>query len=65
MESGFWNNTGGKLIFVAYAFIIIVFTSILTLSRTGAEDAALRKQFGSAWDEWAKKVPYLVIPGIS
>ncbi|KAF8803362.1 hypothetical protein BYT27DRAFT_7226027 [Phlegmacium glaucopus] len=64
MESGLWTTVAGKALFIAYALNLIVFASIVTLSRMGAEDVALRKQFGSAWDEWAKKVPYFVIPGI-
>ena len=64
MELGLWKNVVGKVFFVAYALNIIVFSSVLTLSRMGAEEAALRKQFGDAWEEWAKKVPYFVIPGI-
>jgi protein-S-isoprenylcysteine O-methyltransferase Ste14 len=31
-------------------------------SRVHVEDAMLRKQFGPQWDEWAKRVPYQIIP---
>lgn len=36
----------------------------VTLGRMKMEDAALRAQFGKEWDDWAKRVPYSVIPGI-
>jgi protein-S-isoprenylcysteine O-methyltransferase Ste14 len=28
------------------------------------EDEMLKKEFGKKWDEWAKKVPYRLVPGI-
>ncbi|KAL1748863.1 hypothetical protein HDZ31DRAFT_28824 [Schizophyllum fasciatum] len=32
--------------------------------RMPREDDMLRKEFGQQWDEWAKRVPYRLIPGI-
>lgn len=32
--------------------------------RIPLEDAMLRREFGLQWDEWAKRVPYSLIPGI-
>jgi len=36
----------------------------VTLGRMSVEDDILRKQFGAEWDNWAKRVPYRVIPGV-
>lgn len=51
---------------VPLAFWVIkcawVFRSVVT--RLGTEDEALAKTFGSAWDDYAKKVPYRLIPGV-
>lgn len=39
--------------------------AIVTLSeRIPLEDAMLRREFGSQWDEWAQRVPYRLLPGI-
>lgn len=34
------------------------------LSRVPQEDAMMRKEFGKEWDDWAKRVPYKLVPGI-
>ena len=63
MESGLWNTRLGKLFFVMYfsPYISIIF---FTLARMSKEDIALRNQFGKKWDDWAKRVPYSIFPGI-
>jgi protein-S-isoprenylcysteine O-methyltransferase Ste14 len=37
---------------------------VLLAQRIPLEDATLRREFGSQWDEWARQVPYRLIPGI-
>lgn len=37
---------------------------LLVASRMGKEDAALRRQFGKEWDNWARRVPYKLIPWV-
>jgi protein-S-isoprenylcysteine O-methyltransferase Ste14 len=32
--------------------------------RISTEDKMLRMQFGEEWEEWAKKVPYVTLPGL-
>ena len=63
MESGLWNTMLGKLFFVMYfkPFIAMLF---FTLARMSKEDITLRNQFGEKWDDWVKRVPYSVFPGI-
>ncbi|KAF8967267.1 hypothetical protein BDZ97DRAFT_1804166 [Flammula alnicola] len=63
-ECGIWSTTAGKIALIAYTVIGILPTSAVTLSRMSKEDEALQKQFGAQWDDWAKKVPYSIIPGI-
>ena len=43
---------------------IISLLYLLVLRRIPAEDEILRKAFGKEWDEWARKVPNRIIPGI-
>ena len=53
----------GRLL-VAIYFGIIILIIFFTLARTSKEDIALRNQFGTKWDDWAKRVPYSIFPGI-
>ena len=53
----------GRLFVVIY-FSIILLIIFFTLGRTSKEDIALRNQFGKKWDDWAKRVPYSIFPGI-
>ena len=65
MESGSfqWNTMLGGFFLVLYfgAILSIVF---FALARMSKEDKALRNQFGKKWDDWAKRVPYSIFPGI-
>lgn len=62
-ECGWWDLLAVKIFaVVAVAFKASVVT--LLLSRIGTEDKMMRKEFGSQWDEWAKHVPYKLVPGI-
>ncbi|KAF8803358.1 hypothetical protein BYT27DRAFT_7145098 [Phlegmacium glaucopus] len=63
MESGLWQTTLGKMLVVIYLGIIIL-TSYLVLERMSKEDASLRNRFGTKWDDWAKRVPYSIFPGV-
>ena len=58
-----WTTILGKLFVVIY-FSVIITIIFFTLARTPKEDMALRNQFGKKWDDWAKRVPYSIFPGI-
>ena len=64
VESGLWNSMSGKLLVVIYFGSVNFLISSLGLLRMKKEDIALRNQFGEKWDDWAKKVPYSLFPGI-
>jgi protein-S-isoprenylcysteine O-methyltransferase Ste14 len=54
---------------IAWLVIVLCLSSvILTLKmyaeRPQLEDAVLRKEFGKQWDEWARNVPYKILPGV-
>ena len=61
MESGFRGTTFGQTFMVLYISTLIFY---LALGRIPKEDAALRKQLRKKWDDWAKKVPCSMFPGI-
>ena len=63
MESGSWNTMLGRLLAVMY-FSVIILIIVFTQARMSKEDIALRNQFGKKWDDWAKRVPYSIFPGI-
>ena len=64
VESGLWNSMSGKLLVVIYFGAVSFLLSSLALVRLKKEDTALRNQFGEKWDDWAKRVPYSLFPGI-
>ncbi|KAF8959447.1 hypothetical protein BDZ97DRAFT_1906203 [Flammula alnicola] len=43
------------------ASILFMFAIVPRLDK---EDAMLKERFGTQWDEWAKQVPYKLLPGI-
>ena len=49
---------------LAPVIVMIPLSILLVLRRIAAEDEILRKTFGKEWDEWARKVPNRIIPGI-
>ena len=64
MESGLWNTMLWKVVVVIYFTIFNVIGPFTSLLRMPKEDIALRNQFGKKWDDWAKRVPYSIFPGI-
>ncbi|KIM41526.1 hypothetical protein M413DRAFT_150457 [Hebeloma cylindrosporum] len=63
-ESGLWDMAEGKFIVLAFTVLVILGGLYLVLNRMSNEDEALRKHFGKQWDDWAKEVPYYVVPSI-
>ncbi|KAI0666375.1 ICMT-domain-containing protein [Trametes maxima] len=62
-ESGVLESALGRAgigIWVGYAFCVWV--SIL--KRCAAEDATLHREFGAQWEEWSKRTPARLFPGI-
>ncbi|KAL7284846.1 hypothetical protein ACG7TL_002159 [Trametes sanguinea] len=61
VESGIIDTFQGTTVVAAwlswYTFMTFGF-----LRRTRIEDAVLREEFGAQWDEWARKVPYQLVP---
>ena len=63
MESGLWNTMLGRFLVIIYLNLLVV-VIFFTTARMSKEDIALRNQFGKEWDDWAKRVPYSIFPGI-
>jgi len=58
------DTVQGKFAVLSYTLLVILGGLYLVLMRMSKEDEALRKHFGKQWEDWAKNVPYYVVPGI-
>ncbi|KDQ51219.1 hypothetical protein JAAARDRAFT_62633 [Jaapia argillacea MUCL 33604] len=62
-ESGALETFVGKAF--AYATLLLASsTYVYSVFRVRTEDRILRAEFGAQWDEWAKRVPYRLVPYI-
>ena len=62
-ECGVARTTLGKSIGLAFLFFMVHGTFNL-VARAPNEDEILRKEFGKEWEDYARRVPYRLIPGI-
>lgn len=63
-ESTFLDSVGGIIAMATFILLFMLPGPAFTLSRMSSEDRALRSKFGRKWDEWARRVPYRLIPGV-
>jgi protein-S-isoprenylcysteine O-methyltransferase Ste14 len=57
------DGTAGKVLISIWA-VGGAFAVSAIVARTYKEDAMLQNEFSGSWDEWAKKVPWRLIPFI-
>ncbi|KAF8868294.1 hypothetical protein BD779DRAFT_1481920 [Infundibulicybe gibba] len=62
-ESGVLEPLWGRTVLGIYFSTLVGILGTL-LWRMPKEDATLRGAFGKQWNEWARGVPYMVLPGI-
>ncbi|KDQ51235.1 hypothetical protein JAAARDRAFT_41298 [Jaapia argillacea MUCL 33604] len=62
-ECGILENQAARLVLSAYVLSVSI-VYIMLLCRAPGEDEMMRKEFGKEWDEWARRVPYRLIPGL-
>ncbi|TBU57598.1 hypothetical protein BD310DRAFT_821171 [Dichomitus squalens] len=60
-ESGVLENPW-IAIGIAWSSLLHLAIALTAVKRIAVEDAVLRKEFGSQWEEWARKTPYRLIP---
>jgi 7-dehydrocholesterol reductase len=58
----FWSCATGFSYFMPFFYVI--FLTILLTHRAFRDDVKCRNKYGAYWDEYRKKVPYKIIPGI-
>lgn len=62
-ESGVLGTYWGAGITLLWVFVTLA-AGIGAAGRARKEDAFMSKEFGKAWDEWADRVPYRILPGL-
>ncbi|KAG6910483.1 hypothetical protein DXG01_010408 [Tephrocybe rancida] len=62
-ESGILHTVAGKVCVGAFTAVYVKLLVSL-LQRMPEEDRLMKASFGSEWEEWARRVPYWLIPGI-
>ncbi|KAF8893025.1 hypothetical protein BD779DRAFT_1137936 [Infundibulicybe gibba] len=62
-QSSVLDTQAGRVFFGSFA-VVIALTLVSLLARVPKEDATLKEEFGEEWEEWARRVPYALIPGI-
>jgi protein-S-isoprenylcysteine O-methyltransferase Ste14 len=63
MASGISNTMMGRVMGYASIVLATIFMFFVK-ARCAMEDRVLKQVFGKQWDEWAKRVPYALVPGI-
>ncbi|PPR01158.1 hypothetical protein CVT24_006125 [Panaeolus cyanescens] len=63
-ESGVLNTYMGLVLLSAYFCFIVTTFYTITIARMRQEDKVIQQAFGKEWEEWAKTVPYRVMPGV-
>ena len=61
VQTGVWTTSSGRIIGFIY-ITIVVLSCVITFARIGKEDMMLQKTFKNEWDDWAKRVPYKLVP---
>jgi 7-dehydrocholesterol reductase len=57
-----WSLPAGFTHFAPYFYV--VFLTILLTDRATRDDKRCRKKYGVAWDEYCRRVPWKIIPGV-
>ncbi|PPR01157.1 hypothetical protein CVT24_006124 [Panaeolus cyanescens] len=63
-ESGVMTGAVGKTVVGLYVIFVVSAAYIITIGRMRQEDRMMQQQFGKAWEQWAARVRYRVMPGI-
>jgi 7-dehydrocholesterol reductase len=57
-----WSLPAGFTHFVPYFYV--TFLTILLTDRATRDDKRCRKKYGSYWDEYCRRVPWKIVPGV-
>jgi len=57
-----WSLPAGFSHFLPYFYV--VYLTVLLIDRAGRDDRRCRKKYGVAWEEYCRRVPWKIIPGV-
>jgi 7-dehydrocholesterol reductase len=57
-----WSLPAGASNFLPYFYLM--FLTILLVDRAGRDDLRCRTKYGKFWDDYCRRVPYKILPGI-
>jgi 7-dehydrocholesterol reductase len=57
-----WSLPAGFTHFVPYFYV--TFLTILLTDRATRDDKRCRKKYGAYWDEYCRRVPWKIVPGL-
>lgn len=57
-----WSLPAGMTHFLPYFYLM--FLTILLVDRAGRDDLRCRTKYGPSWEEYCRRVPYKILPGI-
>ncbi|EMD37995.1 hypothetical protein CERSUDRAFT_113112 [Gelatoporia subvermispora B] len=57
-----WVQTWAGAGVVVYGAVATAVTAAMLVGRVAKEDEALRRAFGTEWEEWAARTPYQLVP---
>jgi 7-dehydrocholesterol reductase len=57
-----WSLPAGSRNFLPYFYL--TFLAILLVDRAGRDDLRCRTKYGRSWDEYCRRVPYRILPGV-
>jgi len=57
-----WSLPAGFIHFVPYFYV--TFLTILLVDRATRDDRRCRKKYGAGWEEYCRRVPWKVVPGV-
>jgi 7-dehydrocholesterol reductase len=57
-----WSLPAGFSHFIPYFYV--VYLTILLVDRAGRDDRRCHKKYGAAWEEYCRRVPWKIIPGM-
>lgn len=63
-EGSLWSTAFGKLVGIWWTVYVVFLLASMVFIRVPKEDQIMKQEFGKQWEDWSKKTPYRLFPGI-
>jgi 7-dehydrocholesterol reductase len=57
-----WSLAAGFIHFIPYVYV--VYLTILLTDRATRDDLRCRRKYGTSWEEYCRRVPWKILPGV-